>query len=411
MKEIISSLDIGSSTVKLVVGEVYKDEVHVLAVSEVKSKGVKKGVIVNPEDTLISLKEVFSRCEEILNIKIDKVVLTIPSYYAEFSIVESEVIVENEEKIIGNDDIANVLESCVYKKIPSNKEFVNLMPIEFTIDENKKVKNPNGMHATKLKCKAVMSLVPKKNVYSSVSLLENIGVNIADINFGSVGDYFEFRNNETDKKNTAIVNIGDEKTEVSIFKKGILIETENIEVGSKNIDRDICYIYDIPRKKARELKEKFALASKRNASTSWSEEVVNNKNEQVKISQYEISEIICSRVKEILELSKKQINLLTKLEISYIMFTGGTTELNDFSLVVDEVFGKEMETYRVKEIGCRHNKYSSVIGLIKYYHDKLSFRKKIACTVSSDKQEELTNIKKNNNNTILGKIYGYFFDN
>ncbi len=411
MKEIISSLDIGSSTVKLVVGEVYKDEVHVLAVSEVKSKGVKKGVIVDPEEALISLKEVFSRCEEMLNIKIDKVVLTIPSYYAEFSIVEAEVLIENEEKIVGNNDLVNVLESCVYNKIPKTHEFVSLMPVEFTIDENKKVKNPNGMHATKLKCKAVMSLVPKKNVYVSVSLLENLGVNIADINFGSIGDYFEFRNSETDKKNCAVVNIGDEKTEVSIFKKGILIETENIEIGSKNIDRDICYIYDIPRKKARELKEKFALASKRNASTSWSEEVTNNKEEQIKISQYEISEIICSRVKEILELSKKQINLLTKLEISYIMFTGGTTELNDFDLVVDEVFGREMERYKVREIGCRHNKYSSVIGLIKYYHDKLAFRKKEAYTVSIDKQEELTNVKKLNNNTILGKIYGYFFNN
>ena len=59
MKEIISSLDIGSSTVKLVVGEVYKNEVHVLAVSEVKSKGVKKGIIVNPEEAIISLKELF----------------------------------------------------------------------------------------------------------------------------------------------------------------------------------------------------------------------------------------------------------------------------------------------------------------------------------------------------------------
>ena len=411
MKEIISSLDIGSSTIKLVVGEVYNNEVHVLAVSEVKSKGVKKGIIVNPEETLISLKEVFSRCEEMLNIKINKVILTIPSYYAEFSIVEGEVIVSNEEKVINTNDIINVLQECVYNKIPSNKEFVSIMPVEFTLDEKKKVKNPNGMNATKLKCKAVMSLVPKKNVYVSVSLLENIGVSICDINFGSVGDYYEFKNDELDKSNCAIVNIGDEKTEVSIFKKGILIETENIEIGSKNIDRDICYIYDIPRKKARELKEKFALASKRNASTSWSEDATNNKNEIIKISQYEISEIICSRVKEIIELSKKQINLLTKLEISYIMFVGGTTELNDFDLVVDEVFGKEMERYEVKEMGCRHNKYSSVLGLIKYYHDKMSFRNRIAYTVSEEKQQELINMKKTNNNTILGKIYGYFFNN
>ena len=73
MKEIISSLDIGSATVKLVVGEVYNNEVHVLSVSEVKSPGVHIGIIVNPEETLISLKELFRRSEEMLNIKIDKV--------------------------------------------------------------------------------------------------------------------------------------------------------------------------------------------------------------------------------------------------------------------------------------------------------------------------------------------------
>ena len=410
MKKIISSLDIGSSTIKLVVGEVYKDEVNVLSVSEVKSKGVKKGLIVNPEETLISLKETFSRTEEMLNIKINKVVLIIPSYYAEFMVVDGNATIRNEEGIIDGNDIVSVLQSSVYNKVPNNKEFVSIMPVEFILDDKEKVKDPKGMKATKMSCKAVISLAPKKNVYTAVSLLENIGVSVVDINFGGIADYYEFKTNEYDKKNTAVVNIGEEKTEVSIFKKGIMIENENIEIGGKNIDRDICYIYDISRKKAKELKEKFALASKRNASTSWSEDVVTNTNENIKISQYELSEIINSRIKEILELVKKQINLLTKMEISYIIITGGTTEANDFNLVVDEVFGREMKSYKVKEIGCRHNKYSSSLGLIKYYHDKLAFRNKLAYTVDDESQEELINTKKSNNSTILGKIYGYFFN-
>ena len=409
MKEIISSLDIGSSTVKLVVGEVYKNEVHVLAVSEVKSKGVKKGIIVNPEDAIISLKELFSRCEEILNIKIDKVLLTIPSYYAEFSVVEGQIAVEGDEKVVNGNNLINVLTACVYNKVPNNKEFVGIMPIEFVLDDSRKTKNPMGEHANKLKCKAIMSVAPKKNIYTAVSVLDALGVGIVDINFGGLADYYEFKTSDMDKGNTAVINIGDEKTEVSIIKKGILIETENIEIGSKSIDRDICYIYDIPRKRARDLKEKFALASKRNASTSWCEEVINNKKETIKISQYEISEIIYSRVREILELSKKQINLLTKLEISYIIFTGGTTELNDFNLVLDEVFNRDIELTHVKEMGCRHNKYSSAIGLIKYYHDKLAFRNRLAYTVTDEKQNELLNVKKSNS-TILGKIYGYFFN-
>lgn len=409
MKEIISSLDIGSSTVKLVVGEVYKNEVHVLCVSEVKSKGIKKGIITNPEEALISLKEVFTRSEEMLGIKIDKVILLVPSYYAEFIPTEGKSTITNPEGIVESHDIIRTLQACVYNKVPNNKEFIAITPIDFKIGD-KKVKDPKGMKADKLECKAMLSLAPKKNVYTAVSLLENLGIGIVDINFNSVADYFEFRNEDMDKKNTAVINIGEEKTEVSIFKRGVLVETETIDIGGKNIDRDICYIYDINRSRANELKEKFALASKRNASTSWSEEVVTNGEENVKISQYEISEIIYSRIREILELAKKQINLLTKLEISYIIFTGGTTELNDFNLVVDEVFGREMEIYKVREIGCRHNKFSSALGFIKYYHDKLSFRNKLAYTVDEEFQSELLNTKKTNNSTILGKIYGYFFN-
>lgn len=410
MKEIISSLDIGSSTVKLVVGEVYKNEVHVLSVSEVKSKGVKKGLIVNPEETLISLKELFRRSEEMLNITINKVILIVPSYFSEFIIVEGNSTITNSDGVIDSQDIVRTLQACVYNKVPNNKEFIAITPIEFKADD-KKVKDPKGVKASKLYCKAVLSLAPKKNIYTSVSLLENIGVSVVDINFGCVADYYEFKNDEMDKKNTAVINIGDEKTEVSIFKKGILVENENIEIGSKNIDRDICYIYDIRRSKARELKEKFALAHKRNASTSWSEDVLTNQEDNIKINQYEISEIIYSRIREVLELSKKQINLLTKLEISYIIVTGGVSEANDFNLVVDEVFGREMEIYRVNEIGCRHNKYSSALGFIKYYHDKLSFRNKLAYTVDEELQNELLNSRKSNNSTILGKIYGYFFNN
>ena len=204
MKEIISSLDIGTSTVKLVVGEVYDNKVNVLCVSEVKSKGVKKGIIVNPEETLISLKELFRRAEETMNININKVILIVPSYYSEFIVTEGSSTITNEEGKVTSRDIVRALQACVYNKVPSNKEFVSVTPVEFIINEDKKVKDPKGMKAEKIKCKAVLSLAPKKSIYTAISLLDNIGVSVVDINFGSVSDYFEFKTPEMDKKNTAV---------------------------------------------------------------------------------------------------------------------------------------------------------------------------------------------------------------
>ena len=409
MKEIISSLDIGSGNIKLVVGEYYKNEVHVLAASCVKSKGVKKGIIVNPEETLISLKEAFNRCEEMLNIKINKVLLVIPSYYAEFIKCEGYTSITNEEKIIDSYDIVRAMQSCIYNKVPANKEMVSIMPIEFMIDDKEKVTNPINKKASKLSCKSIVSLVPKKNVYTAFSILDSMGIEIVDISLGGLADYYEFQTSNLDNQIGAIVNIGLDKTEVSIINKSIITDTEVLEIGGKNIDKDICYMYDIKLKDAVYLKEKFAFSHKRNASTSWNEELLTNTGENIKINQYEISEVVNSRIKEILDLSKKQINLLTKKQISYIIIVGGSTEVKDFDLVVEEIFGKEIKTYKVSEMGCRHNKYSTALGLIKYYHNKLAFRNKLAYTVDENKQREILNIK-NKNNSILGKIHGYFFE-
>ena len=157
MKEIISSLDIGSSTVKVVVGEMYKDELNVLSASEVKSKGIKRGIIVNPEEALISIKEAFNRTEDMLGIKVNKVILTVPSYYAEFLVVDGEIEVKNENGIVGSKEVISVLQSCVYNKVPNNKEFVAITPIEFKLDNEKKtitIKSiPSQSFQRKLRCR------------------------------------------------------------------------------------------------------------------------------------------------------------------------------------------------------------------------------------------------------------------
>ena len=409
MKEIISSLDIGSNTVKLVVGEYYKDEVHILATSCVKSKGVKKGLIVNPEETLISLKEAFSRCEEMLNTKIKKVLLIVPSYFTEFIKCEGYTTITNEEGKVTAYDMVRSMQSCVYNKVPSNKELVSIMPVEFLLDDKTKVKNPLGKEANKLTCRSIVSLVPKKNVYTAFSVLDSMGVEITDLCLGGLADYYEFKSKENETGLGAVINIGHEKTEVSIINDKILVDTEVLEIGGLNIDKDICYMYNVSKKDACNLKETFALAHKRNASSSWNEELLTNEGENIKINQYEISDIVNSRIKEILDLSKKQINLLTKKVISYIIIVGGTTEVRDFSLVVEEIFGKDIKPCKMNEIGCRHNKYSTVIGTIKYFHDKLSFRGRLAYTMDENNQNEIANIKSKNSN-ILEKIHGYFFE-
>ena len=200
---------------------------------------------------------------------------------------------------------------------------------------------------------------------------------------------------------------------VAIFNKGIITGCEAIDMGGETIDYDLGFVYKISRKDALYLKEYIALADKTNAQPNESVVFINKNGDKVKINQYDASEIVMGRLEEMLNLAKKQINLLTKKEISYIIVTGGVTEIADFKNIMNYVF-KDAEVGTVVEIGARHNKFSTCVGLIKYYDSRLRLRNRDFSILSISEQEELSGIHRKVNisdDSLLGKLFGYFFDN
>ena len=118
-----------------------------------------------------------------------------------------------------------------------------------------------------------------------------------------------------------------------------------------------------------------------------------------------------SRLNEILNLTKKEINLLTKKEISYIIVTGGLTEFKDFRLILEEVYGNNITLASISEIGVRNNKYSSCVGLLKYYAYTAKLKDKDYSMFSIEEQQELSGVNLDSQNgSVIGKLFGYIFN-
>lgn len=412
MKKIMASLDVGSDTVKLVVGEIIKNKLNILAVAEAPSDGIKKGLVINPEALLEPLKEVFTKCEEIIGLPIKGVIVSVPSNNAKFIVSEGITKVISESRNITGKDIIRVLQSSVRGKIDSNMELISIIPTSFKLDNDRIVKNPKNMLATTLGVKSVIVSAPKKTVYPVLACLEKLNIDVLDLALNSIGDYYEFCSKETDNGVGIVINLGDQITTISVFNKGILTNTNILELGGSSIDNDLAYVFKITKKDEKNIKEKHSLAHKRMAQASNSEIVTNKEGKVIKINQYEATEVVESRIEEILNLTKKEINHLTKKQISYIIFTGGLTEMKDFSLILEEVYGKNIMLGRVKEIGIRNNKYSSCAGMIKYYASKARLKDKDFSIFSIEEQEELSGLHKESisDSGVLGKLFGYFFD-
>lgn len=413
MKHIFSSIDIGSDTIKLVVCELYNNKLHLLAASSVKSKGIKKGLITNVDSAAISIKQAFNEVESMLGIKIKKVIACVPSYFAEFSKITGEVPVSDENGIVKSEDIVNLFQVAMEGKLKNHQEMVTIMPIDFKLDEKEGIKIPLGLVGKNLQTRAILASVPRKNIYSVASVLDSIGVEVVDVMLGSIGDIYSYKTKEMEEKVGAVINIGAETTTVSLYNKGIIVKNSVIGLGGKSIDNDIAYMYKIEPKEAVKIKEKFALAHKKYASTSDFYEVVDASEESIKISQYEVSEIVQSRIEEILELGRKEINLLTSKEIEYIIITGGTSNMAHFEYVADEIFNKKANIGNIRLVGLRNNIYSSAFGNIIYFINKLKLKGKSYTMVGSNDMEDLSSAKKNtmitSNETMLERVFGYFF--
>lgn len=410
MKHVYTSVDIGSDSIKVVVCELFQNKLNLLAASSFKSQGIKKGLITNIELASQSLKEALSSVEKMIGIKIKRVIASVPSYFAEYSLVKSEIDINDEDGIVTNEHISELIQRASIKK--EDREIVTVIPVDFRINDQTALKDPIGKHAKKLSMRSIVATAHKKSVYSVIGLLDLIGVEVVDVSLNNIGDLCAFKNKDIDKKVGVIVNIGCETTSVSLYNKGIILKSSVISMGGKNIDNDISYMYKTDAKTAKELKHKFALAHKRNANVGDTYEISTSVDDKLKINQFEISEIASSRLEEILNLVKKEMNILTSQKIDYIIITGGTSNMPDIEYVATDVLGKNVSIGTIKLLGIRNNKYSSCVGNIVYFISRLKMRGKNYSMINNEEASELATVRKSSvetaKETMLGKIYEHF---
>ena len=416
MKQIFSSFDIGSSSIKIVVCEYFEHRLNVLASVKIDSAGIKNGIVVDSIKAKAQIKKAIDNIDSILGLKIDKAIINVPMYDASYMVNEGSTTITNPDRVVKGIDMVNSLQGSIYNKIPKSRELVTIMPIKYNVDNEKKdLMNPRGIRANKLYVNSMSTTVPKKNIYAIISILQELGIEIIDILFGIIGDYYEFKDKKMENSVCGVINIGSDKTELAVFKNNIIFNSKILDIGSKDIDEDLSYIYNISEKQSKKIKETFALAYKDFSSTSDVYEINNKIGIKTKINQYEASEIASKKLKEILEISKKELNDLTKKEISYIIVSGGIINMPGFDVLAKEIIKDKVVINSIKTIGARDSAYSQALGMISYFIDKLSIRGKEYTMFDDDMYLDLVESKKNNlngeNTTVFGKLFGYLFDN
>lgn len=412
MRNIYTCVDIGTDSIKILTAEYYNDKYNVLASTCVASSGVKKGKIYDANLICSALKKGFKNIESQLGTKVSQVIAVVPSDNMEIVIADSSIENSSEDQVITGDIIFSCMQNAIKGNIESGNEVVGVFPIEYVLDEGKKTHDALGKKSANMTMKSIVVSVPDKNVLTVVSALKTIGVEVVDVLTSEIGNYYSIKNKDFDSKVMGLIDIGADKTNVSVFNKGVLVKSSILPVGGNNLDQDMAITYNIPLEAARNIKREFAVCSRKYADSDEAFDILNNLKQKVKINQYDVAELIETRIVDILKNAKIELNRLTKKQIGYIMVTGGISSMLGFNSVVEDLYPKNASSMMLNVLGIRDNKYSLVYGGIKYFHEKLTLREKEYTMFSEEKIDEMLSPRKRmgSTNNVLGKIFGKIFD-
>ena len=413
MRKIMSCLDIGNASIKFIVAEIKDRNLYVLTSSIVSNEALKKDMTMDYGILEEQIKKILSDTKEKLGIEIKKTLLVIPSDSASFTINRAKIDIKNEDNLITTEDMLKVVNLSGKNVIQDNMELVNITPLYYTLDDSSRTDLPVNTFSKSLEVKSIITSSTKEDVYKYLKILDNLGISVVDISYDIVGNYFALKTDDMDTTCGVIIDIGYLSTSVSIYNKGVLVNTEKIKVGSFNVLKDISYVYKISLESAKDVYKRVGLGNSKNASNLDKVEIKDNNGDKLIVNQVNLSEIIESRVQEILRMAKKQINTLTKRQISYIICTGGIANIGDFDLNVLEIFGKNARVGYINTIGIRDTRYASTLGLIKWYDYNAKLKNYDYSILSLEEQEEFSKEEseaRTSSNSIIGKVFDYFFE-
>lgn len=378
--EVYVSLDIGSTSVKCIIGEVSDEAVHIIGVGNAKSTGIRKGSIVDIDATVQSIKRAVDQAERMIGMSIHKVILGIPAAHVMLQDTKGVVaVVKNDEnREITSDDVNRVLDAAQMMSLSPDREHINLVPRYYTVDSVSEIKDPRGMLGIRLEVDATMITTSKTVLHNVLRCVEKAGLDIQEIYLQPLASGTFALTKDERNRGTTLIDIGGETTTIAVFKDDQLLHASVIPVGGENITKDLSLVLRTSTEQAEKIKLEYGHAYFNEASDNEVFDVpVIGADAKEQFSQRYISEIISMRLEELFELILDEFYRQNLSGLSGgVVLTGGVAKLEGIAQLARDCLQTRVRIAAPQYIGVRDPEYTSAVNLIRYAHADNQFYNK-----------------------------------
>lgn len=404
--DIIVGIDIGTSKVSAVVGEVNSfNQVEIISTADCKCFGIKKGKIINEEEISLSINNIVTDIEKSENLKINSAYVTIPGKYV--TIVQNSILKEVKDKYAGisTKDVNSAIMQVRDIDIPEDKVLIDIVTDRFALDNGKIVDDPVGKLSANFTLKAQVMLADKEYVRQLTAIFKKAGIEID----GMVPNTLAERNLILDKNelndNIMLLDIGAGNTDIGVFEGSSFVYTNTIPLGGDNITNDIAMVLNISDEEADKLKRQYGLALRSfidNDNDIVLSTVKNDEKSQT-IKSSELIEIIEARIEEIFALVNKDItNQGIKSKINNVVLTGqGITNINKSDIAGKIILNIPVKIATGRLISTIKPSFRSSYSLVRYIAAR-PFAKTVSSSIDAKSDESFFK-------NILERIKEFFY--
>jgi cell division protein FtsA len=370
--EIIVGLDIGTTKIAAIVGEVTDDGIDVIGIGTAPSRGIRKGVVVNIDATVQSIEKAIEEAEHMAGCEITTVHAGIAGGHIRGLNSHGTVAVKDRE--VRDGDLSRVIESAKAVAIPIDREIIHVLPQEYIVDEQDGIREPLGMAGVRLEAKVHIVTAAVTSAQNIVKCCNRCGLAVADVVLEPLAAAEAVLHEDEKELGVVLVDIGGGTTDIAIFSEGAIVHTGVLPLGGNHITNDVAVGLRTPLDSAERIKQKSgcALASLVNPGEMIEVPSVGGRQPR-ELSRQVLVDIIMPRVEEIFEHVRKEIvkSGHEDLLASGVVLCGGATNLEGTVELAEEVLGLPARRGFPRGIGglvdvVKSPAYATGVGLVLY---------------------------------------------
>ena len=362
-----TGLDIGTSSVKVLVAEQRNGELNVIGVSNAKSKGVKDGIIVDIDAAATAIKSAISQAEEKAGISIKSVNVGLPANLLQVEPTQGMIPVTSDTKEITDQDVENVVKSALTKSMTPDREVITFIPEEFIVDGFQGIRDPRGMMGVRLEMRGLLYTGPRTILHNLRKTVERSGVQVENIIISPLALVRSVLNEGEREFGATVIDMGAGQTTVATIRNQELQFTNILQEGGDYVTKDISKVLKTSQKLAEGLKLNYGEAYPSLASNETFQVEVIGEVEPVEVTESYLAEIISARIKQIFEQIKQDLERRHLLDLpGGIVLIGGNAILPGIVELAQEVFGVGVKLYVPNQVGIRNPAFAHVISLSEF---------------------------------------------